>query len=227
MSLNNLFYDGFWGNFAPMLVALIKFTIPLASLSFVFGVAIGCGVALIRIAKPSSLAIKIAQKICVAYLSIIRGTPLLVQLFIVFYGLPSIAVALPPFISALVAFSLSIGAYGSEILRASILSVPKGQWEAAYSIGMTPFRAFHAIIAPQAFRVALPPLSNSFIATIKDTSLASAVLVAEMFRTAQTIASQNYEFLAVYTQAALIYWVVCIFLYAAQTWLEARYSRHL
>lgn len=214
-------------SFLPMIKGAVQFTIPLSLISFIAGISIAIVVAIIRIDESKNGFIKFTKLICAFYISIIRGTPLLVQLFIIFYGLPNIGITLNPFISSIIAFSLNIGAYASETLRASMLAVPKGQWEAGWSIGMNNFDTFTKIIAPQAFKIALPTLSNTFIALIKDSSLASVVLVTELFREAQTLAAQNYEFLRVYSQAALVYWVICIFLGYLQTKLEAKFSKHL
>lgn len=210
-----------------MLKGAIFYTIPLSLISFFVGISIAVIVAMIRINTWKSFIIQISQIVCRFYISIIRGTPLLVQLFIIFYGLPNIGVTLNPFISSVIAFSLNIGAYASETIRASILAVPKSQWEAGWSIGMSHLNTFIRIISPQAFKIALPTLSNTFIALVKDSSLASVVLVTELFREAQTIASQNYEFLLTYSEAALIYWVICIFLSYLQTKLEIKFSKHL
>ncbi|MFW5607630.1 amino acid ABC transporter permease [Campylobacter hyointestinalis] len=214
-------------SFIPMLKGAIFYTIPLSLISFFVGISIAVIVAMIRINTGKSFIIQISQIVCRFYISIIRGTPLLVQLFIIFYGLPNIGVTLNPFISSVIAFSLNIGAYASETIRASILAVPKSQWEAGWSIGMSHLNTFIRIISPQAFKIALPTLSNTFIALVKDSSLASVVLVTELFREAQTIASQNYEFLLTYSEAALIYWVICIFLSYLQTKLEIKFSKHL
>lgn len=119
----------------------------------------------------------------------------------------------------------NIGAYGSETIRAAISSVPKGQWEAGYTIGMTYMQTFRRIIAPQAFRVAVPPLSNTFIGLFKDTSLASVVTVTEMFRVAQQVANMSYDFLPVYIEAGLIYWCFCWVLFLIQARLEVRFNR--
>ncbi|PKR82975.1 amino acid ABC transporter permease [Heyndrickxia camelliae] len=205
----------------PMLEGAVTYTIPLTIISFIVGLILAVLTALGRISH-----IKIFRGIARVYVSIIRGTPLLVQLFIIFYGLPNLGVTLDPFISAIIGFSLSVGAYASEIIRAAIVSTPKGQWEAAYSIGMSYTQALRRIILPQAARVSIPPLSNSFISLVKDTSLASLVLVTEMFRRAQEIASRNYEFLLVYSEAALIYWVICFFLSILQQWVEKRLDRY-
>ena len=164
-------------------------TIPLTLITFIIGIILATLTALARISGS-----RILQWIARIYVSIIRGTPLLVQLFIIFYGLPTLNVEVEPYTAAVIGFSLNVGAYASEIIRASILSIPKGQWEAAYTIGMTYPQALKRVILPQATRVSIPPLSNTFISLVKDTSLASLILVTEMFRKAQEIAAMNYEF---------------------------------
>ncbi|KAF0815722.1 L-cystine ABC transporter, permease protein TcyB [Bacillus sp. ZZV12-4809] len=209
-------------SFQPLLEGAILYTIPLTLISFICGLALAIFTALARISGNKALG-----AIARIYVSAIRGTPLLVQLFIIFYGLPTIGVIIDPLPSAIIGFSLNVGAYASEIIRAAILSIPKGQWEAGYSIGMSYSQTLKRIILPQASRVSIPPLSNSFISLVKDTSLASMILVAEMFRRAQEIASTNYEFLLLYTQAALIYWVICFMLSILQGRLERRLDRYI
>ncbi|SFB12032.1 MULTISPECIES: amino acid ABC transporter permease [unclassified Bacillus (in: firmicutes)] len=206
----------------PMLEGAVVYTIPLTIISFIVGLVLAILTALARISDVKSL-----QMIARVYVSAIRGTPLLVQLFIIFYGLPTIGVTIDPFPSAVIGFSLSVGAYSSEIIRAAILSIPKGQWEAGYSIGMTYPQALTRIILPQAARVSLPPLSNTFISLVKDTSLASLILVTEMFRRAQEIAATNYEFLLLYSEAALIYWVICFLLSVVQGRIEKKLDRYV
>ncbi|QOR68198.1 amino acid ABC transporter permease [Cytobacillus suaedae] len=206
----------------PLLEGAIVYTIPLTLLSFSFGIILAVLTALARISS-----IKLFEIIASFYVSAIRGTPLLVQLFILFYGLPTLGVVIDPFPAAIIGFSLNVGAYASEIIRAAILSIPKGQWEAAYSIGMSYQQALKRIILPQASRVSIPPLSNTFISLVKDTSLASLILVTEMFRRAQEIAATNYEFLLLYTQAALIYWLICFILSIGQAKLEHRLDRYV
>nr|CAE02641.1 YckJ protein [Bacillus velezensis FZB42] len=162
------------------------------------------------------------------YVSAVRGTPLLVQLFIIFYLFPTFNITLDPFPSAVIAFSLNVGAYASEIIRASISSVPKGQWEAGYTIGMTYRKTLFRVILPQAFRVSIPPLSNTFISLIKDTSLASQILVAELFRKAQEIGAQNLDqILVIYIEAAFIYWIICFLLSIVQHVIERRLDRYV
>lgn len=205
----------------PLLWAGLIFTIPLTLLSFAFGLAVGLGAALLRLFGPWPLA-----AIVRFYVWIIRGTPLLVQLFLIFYGLPSIGVVLDAFPAALIGFTLNIGAYSSEIIRAVIGSVPKGQWEAAYSIGMTWSQTMRRTILPQAGRVAVPPLSNTFISLVKDTSLAAAITLPELFQSAQRIVAVTYEPLILYVEAALIYLAMSSILSALQVRLEARLGRY-
>lgn len=205
----------------PLLEGAFFYTVPLTLISFVLGLTLAIFTALARISS-----IKPLQMIARVYVSAIRGTPLLVQLFIIFYGLPTIGVIIDPFPSAIIGFSLNVGAYASEIIRAAILSIPKGQWEAGYSIGMSYPQLLKRIILPQASRVSIPPLSNTFISLVKDTSLASMILVAEMFRKAQEIAASNYEFLLLYSMVALIYWIICFILSIVQGQLERRLDRY-
>ncbi|WP_311032660.1 amino acid ABC transporter permease [Mesorhizobium koreense] len=205
----------------PLLWAAIKFTAPLTLLSFALGLILGLVVALIRLFGPRPLV-----PVVRFYVWIIRGTPLLVQLFLIFYGLPSVGIVLDAFPAALIGFTLNVGAYTSEIIRAVIASVPRGQWEAAYSIGMTWRQAMQRTILPQAARVAVPPLSNTFISLVKDTSLAAAITVPELFQAAQRIVATTYEPLILYIEAALIYLVMSSVLSSLQTKLEARLGRY-
>jgi L-cystine transport system permease protein len=207
----------------PLLRGALFGTIPLALASFALGLALALAVALMRLSK-----VRVVSGIARAYVSVIRGTPLLVQLFVIFYGLPSVGVTLDPWPSAIIAFSANVGGYAAEVIRAAIQSVPKGQWEAAHMIGMSNRLALRRIILPQAARVSVPPLSNTFISLVKDTSLASLVLVTEMFREAQQIAtSSGGEFMTLYVEAAVIYWVICLFLSSGQSVLERRLDRYV
>jgi len=213
-----LFSSSFW----PILRGALTGTIPLALASFAIGLVIALGIALLRLSANPVLS-----WLGRAYVSLIRGTPLLVQLFVVFYGLPSIGLVVDPWPSAILAFSLNVGGYAAEVIRAAILSVPRGQWEAAYTIGMPSRTALRRIVLPQAARVSVPPLSNTFISLVKDTSLASLILVAEAFRQAQEIAAFSSEFMLVYMEAALIYWLVCTVLSVAQDRVERRLERYV
>lgn len=204
-----------------LLWACLLFTIPLTLLSFVLGLSLGFVAALVRLFAPWPLAALVRF-----YVWIIRGTPLLVQLFLIFYGLPSVGIVLDAFPAALIGFTLNVGAYTSEIVRAVLLSVPKGQWEAAYSIGMTWGQALRRTILPQATRIAVPPLSNTFISLVKDTSLAAAITVPELFRAGQRIVATSYEPLILYVEVALIYLVVSSILSSLQAHVERRFSRY-
>lgn len=204
-----------------LLWACVLFTVPLTVLSFVLGLGVGFVVALARLFAPWPVAALVRF-----YVWIIRGTPLLVQLFLIFYGLPSAGIVLDAFPAALIGFTLNVGAYSSEIVRAVLVSVPKGQWEAAYSIGMTWTQAMRRTILPQAGRIAVPPLSNTFISLVKDTSLAAAITVPELFRAGQRIVATSYEPLILYVEVALIYLAVSSILSGLQVRVEKRLSRY-
>lgn len=205
----------------PLLYAGLVFTVPLTIASFALGLTLAFATALVRLFGPQ-WAVKIAR----FYVWLIRGSPLLVQLFVIFYGLPSVGIVLDPLTAAIIGFSLNVGAYNSEVIRGAVESIPNGQWEAAYSMGMTRSQALRRTVLPQAARVALPALANSFIALVKDTSLAAVLTVPEIFQAAQRIASVTYEPLILYTEAALIYLVFSSVLSSAQVQLERRLGQH-
>lgn len=208
-----LLLDSFW----PMVLAGLRGTIPLSLASFAIGLVIALGMALLRLSRNVVL-----RGVARFYISVIRGTPLLVQLFVIFYGLPAVGVVIDPFPAAVIAFSLNVGGYAAEVIRAAILSVPRGQWEAAHVVGLSPRKTLTRIILPQAARVSVPPLSNTFISLVKDTSLTSLILVTELFKVAQQIASTTLEFMVLYLAAALVYWVLCLVLSFGQSALERR-----
>ncbi|MBG6246396.1 cysteine ABC transporter permease [Candidatus Symbiopectobacterium sp. 'North America'] len=213
-----LMAESFWS----LLSAGLQFTVPLAILSFVLGLALGILVALIRLYGPKPL-----KWLADFYVWVIRGTPLLVQLFLIFYGLPNAGITLDAFPAALIGFTLNVGAYSSEIVRAAILSVANGQWNAAASLGMNRRQTLRWVIIPQSIFVSIPPLSNTFISLIKDTSLAAVITVPEMFLAAQRIVSVTYEPLILYVEAALIYLLFSTVLSKLQTRLETYYQRHI
>lgn len=216
-STGEVVQDAAW----PMLRGLLQYTLTLTLIGFVAGLAIALVTALARMSANPLLRIPAR-----VYISVIRGTPLLVQLFIVFFGLGQIGLKIPSFPAACIALSLNVGGYAAEIIRASILSVPKGQYEAATTIGMGYGQQMRRIVLPQAARIAVPPLSNTLLSLIKDTSLASVVLVPELLRAAQNAASSSGEFLALYAFAALYYWVVCWLVSLGQEPLEKRLGRY-
>jgi L-cystine transport system permease protein len=206
--------------FLPMFTKGIEVTVPLTLISFTLGLILALLTALARLSGFAPL-VAIAR----FYVWIIRGTPLLVQLFIIFFGLYQIGVTIPAFPSAVIGFTLSVGAYNSEVIRAAILSIPKGQWEAAESLGMTRWQAMRRVIIPQATRVAIPPLGNSFISLVKDTSLAAVITVTELFHEAQADTAVTYAPLVMYCEAAFIYLMFSTVLSALQTWVEKRLDR--
>ena len=206
--LLQLLIDSFW----KILMAGIRVTIPLAVLSFIFALLIAILVAVIQYAN-----IKVLRPFIRFYIWIIRGTPLLVQLYVVFYGLPSIGIVLPAFPSAVFCLAVNEGAYMAESMRAALEAVPKGQLEAGCCVGMSYWQIMRRIILPQAFRTAFPSLSNSFISMIKSTSMASTITVTEMLRQTQIINGRVYQSFALYMEVGLVYLIFCTVL----TWLQS------
>lgn len=187
-------------SFWKILLPGLKMTIPLTVLAFSIAMVIATIVAMIQIAK-----IKVLKEICRFYIWVIRGTPLLVQLYVIFYGLPKVGIILNAFPCAVLVFAINEGAYCAETMRAAIESVPQGQIEAGYCVGMNYLQIMRRIVLPQALRTAFPPLSNSLIGMVKDTSLAANITVMEMFMATQRIVARTYEPLALYIEVGLIY----------------------
>lgn len=212
----NLLIDSFWNILLPGLTV----TIPLTAISFAFALVIAIAVALVQFAK-----IPVLTELSRLYIWIIRGTPLLVQLFIVFYGLPHVGILINPFVAAVIVFSINEGAYCAETMRAALESVPKGQLEAGLCAGMSWLQTIRRIVLPQAFRTAFPTLGNSLIAMVKDTSLAANITVTEMFMTTQRIVARTYEPLLLYIEVGLIYLLFCTVLTQAQRAGEKRLQK--
>jgi cystine transport system permease protein len=187
-------------SFTKILIPGIKVTIPLTLESFAVSFVLGMLLAIVQVAD-----IKVLKQISKIYIWIFRGTPLIVQLFIIFFGLPSIGIVLDAFPAAVIAFGMNLGAYNAEVFRSAILAVPKGQMEAASMIGLNYPQTLFRVILPQAFPIAFPSLFNNLISLLKDTSLASSITVVELFTTAQQIAARTYEPFALYCEAAVIY----------------------
>lgn len=209
----SLLIDSFWKILLPGLTA----TIPLTIISFAFALIIATVTALIQFAR-----VPVLRTIARFYIWIVRGTPLLVQLFVIFFGLPKIGVVLSPFPAAIIVFAINTGAYDAETVRAALESVPRGQLEAGECVGMTYWQTMRRIVLPQAMRTAFPSLSNSLIALVKDTSLAANITVAEMFMTTQRIVARTYEPLALYIEVGLIYLLFSTFLTWLQGWGEKK-----
>lgn len=205
-----------------MLEALLKVTVPLTALSFALGLVLALFVALGRMSSK-----KFLRWPARSFISVVRGTPLLVQLSLIYYGLPQFGIDIDPYPSAVIAFSVNVAGYAAEVIRASILSIPKGQWEAGTTLGMDYGTTLRRIVLPQATRTAVPPLSNTLISLLKDTSLASAITVTEVFRVSQIAAATSYRFFTLYLLAAAYYWVACVVLSFIQGRLEVRFDRYV
>ncbi|SFM08643.1 cystine transport system permease protein [Paenibacillus sp. 1_12] len=179
------------------------YTLNITVVSMFFGFFIALLVAIARL-KGNWFITSLAK----GYVSIIRGTPIIVQIFIIYYGLPDYGIKLGPLTAAYISLSINIGAYLSETFRGAILSVSKGQTEAAFSLGLSPWQALWKVVLPQAARVAIPPMGNTFIGMLKETSLVSLVTVTELLRSAQLLMAQYYVSMPFYLAIALMYWIM-------------------
>ena len=204
-----------------MLLPGLTMTIPLTAISFSLALVIAVIAAMIQVAK-----VPVLKQLVRFYIWVIRGTPLLVQLYVIFYGLPNLGIILEPFPTAVLVFSVNEGAYCAETMRAAIESVPRGQLEAGACVGMSWLQTMWHVVLPQAFRTAFPPLSNSLISMLKDTSLAANITVMEMFMVTQRIASRYYEHLALYIEVALVYLLFCTVLTRLQAFCEKKLATY-
>ncbi|WP_180970047.1 amino acid ABC transporter permease [Deinococcus planocerae] len=204
----------------PVLIQGAGITLAFALAAMVLGLPLGFLVALARLSRFALL-----RWLTGLYVSFIRGTPLLVQIFVIYYGLPSFGITLNPVVGGVLALTLNAGAYLSETIRASILSVGRGQREAAYSLGLTGAQTMRLIVLPQALRVAAPSLGNSLIGLVKDTSLVSVITVVELLRSAQLVIARTFEPFGPYIMAALLYWAISGVLEAVQRRVERRLAR--
>lgn len=213
----DLLADSFW----KILLPGLTMTIPLTAIAFSFALVIAVIMAMIQFADVKGL-----KQLARLYIWIFRGTPLLVQLFVIFYGLPNVGILIEPFPAAVLVFSLNEGAYCAESIRAALEAVPAGQMEAGYCAGMSYMQIMRRIVLPQAMRTAFPPLSNSLIAMVKDTSLAANITVTEMFMATQRIVARTYEPLALYIEVGLIYLLFSTVLTGLQRYGEKRLGTH-
>lgn len=220
----------FMGRAIVEIIKFIPVTLNITAVSILFALIIALVSAIIRINK-----IPVLDKIVGLYISFIRGTPLLVQMYLSYYGFPKAfdyinmrygteidITGVPAIVFVYVAFSLNVGAYLSETFRAAILSVDKGQSEAALSLGMNKFQSMIRIVLPQAFVTALPNLGNTIISLVKDTSLAFVISVVEMMGQAKIIGAQGLNFFEVYIVVAILYWIICIMIERIISILEKR-----
>lgn len=200
MVIDERLYQILVDSFGKILLPGLTMTIPLTAISFALALMIAVVAALVQFADVKGL-----KQLARFYIWVIRGTPLLIQLYVIFYGLPGLGIVIDPFPAAILVFSINEGAYAAEILRAALESVPHGQLEAGYCAGMSYLQTMRRIILPQALRTAFPSLANSLISMVKDTSLAANITVTEMFMVTQRIVARTYEPLALYIEVGLIY----------------------
>ncbi|GGH64677.1 cystine ABC transporter permease [Rothia aerolata] len=205
-----------------LLLATAKITLPLSAIAFVLAILIGIISQVFRSNKFRPLA-----WLANVYVWLFRGTPLLVQLFLVFYGLPRVGITLDPWTSAIIALSLNTGAYVAETFRSAVASIPRGQFEAARTLNFTKMQTLRHVIIPQAVRIALPPLGNDLIDLIKGTSLVSTISLVDLFQSGKQVAAANFEPLAMYLEVAAIYLVIFTVLSWLQSLLEKRSNRYM
>ena len=204
-------------SFPKILLPGLKLTLPITAASFALALVIAVAMAIVQLAR-----VPLLKEFCRLYIWIFRGTPLLVQLYIVFYGLPRLGVLMQAVPAAILVFALNTAAYTTETIRASIEAVPRGQLEAGLAAGMTYLQTMRRIVLPQAFRSAFPTLSSYLIGLVKDTSLAANITVAEAFMATQRLVGATYEPFALYCELALVYLLFSTVLTHLQTWGERR-----
>jgi len=204
----------------PLLEKAVLYTLGLGLSSFMLGSMLGMLIALFRISS-----IKPLRWLAFSYVSVFRGTPLLIQIMVIYFGLPNYGIVIEPVPAALLALTLFSAAYLSENFRSGISAVDRGQWEAAASMGMGYRKTLMRIILPQAFRVALPPVGSRLIALMKDTSLASTITVVELTRVADQIGATTFRYMDMFLIVGAIYWIINQTLTILQTWLESHLSR--
>ncbi|HWK72380.1 amino acid ABC transporter permease [Pollutimonas sp. M17] len=203
----------------PMLKSALAMTVMLAAVSFILGSILGLMIAFARISRYRAL-----RYLAFCYVSVFRGTPLLVQMLLIYFGLPSVGIALDPVSSAITALTLFAASYLSENFRAGILAVDRGQWEAAMSMGMGHWTAMKRIILPQGLVIAIPTVGSRLIALVKDTSLASTVTVVELTRVADQVGATTFRYMEMFLTVGIIYWVINQLLTILQTYLEGRFA---
>ena len=213
-----LLISSFW----PLMKAGLKMTVPLTLDSFALGMILAFVTAMCRISKN-----KLLSKTAQFYVWVIRGTPMIVQLFVIFYGLPKVGIMFSPIVSAIIGLTISEGAYDSEIIRAALTSIPKGQWEACHALGMSKLQTLLNVIIPQAALIAVPSLGNMFISLVKDTSLTAILTVREVFQIGQQIVAVTFEPLWIYLEVGVIYLIYSTVLSQLQGVLERKLGKHM
>ncbi|OTJ22356.1 ABC transporter permease [Pseudomonas aeruginosa] len=206
----------------PFLLQGAMYTVLFAAVSMVLGLILGFSFAVVRVTK-----VPVVSQIAAVYVSAFRGTPLLVQIFVLYYGLPSVGIEFTPVTAGILALTLNVAAYLSESMRGAILGIDKGQWEAGLSVGLTWGQTLWNIITPQALRLAVPSLSNSLISLIKDTSLISVITVTELMLATKEVIAETFQPLPLYLAAAGIYWLLSALFERVQKALENRLTAPL
>ncbi len=206
----------------PFLLQGAMYTVLFAAVSMVLGLILGFSVAVVRVTK-----VPVVSQIAAVYVSAFRGTPLLAQIFVLYYGLPSVGIEFTPVTAGILALTLNVAAYLSESMRGAILGIDKGQWEAGLSVGLTWGQTLWNIITPQALRLAVPSLSNSLISLIKDTSLISVITVTELMLATKEVIAETFQPLPLYLAAAGIYWLLSALFERVQKALENRLTAPL
>lgn len=199
----------------------LTMTIPMTALAFALAMAVALVIALAQFGK-----VPVATQLSRFYIWVFRGTPLLVQLFIIYYGLGQLGLKLPAFVAGVLALGLNEGAYCAETVRAALESVPVGQLEAGECAGLTWWQSIRRIVLPQAMRTAFPPLGNSLISMLKDTSLVSNITVAEMFVAAQRMVSFYYEPFAIYLEVGAFYLLFSTLITKLERWGERKLNAY-
>lgn len=206
----------------PFLLKGVPMTLVLSIIGMTIGLVLGFFLALARGSKRILL-----RWPAIIYISFMRGTPMIVFLFLLYFGLPVIGVELTAFVAAFLAFGFNSAAYIAEINRSSLNSVDLGQWESAKALNMPYWVTMRKIILPQAVRIAIPPLSNIFLSIVKGTSLAAMITVPELFQKAQIVAGRTFDSMTMYILVALIYWPICGVIAYIQERLEIKYNKFL
>ena len=201
----------------PVMLQGTAYTLLFAVASMIFALPLSGAITLVRV-----LRVPVAQRLVALYVSAMRGTPLLVQVFIVYYGLPSIGIEFSPITAGILALTLNVAAYMSESLRGSIQAVSQGQWLAGTSLGLTRTQTLRHVVGPQALRAAVPSLSNSLISLIKDTSLVSVIAVTELMLATKELISTTFQPFPLYMAAAGVYWLLSFSFEQVQRWMEKR-----
>ncbi|USX16924.1 amino acid ABC transporter permease [Oxalobacteraceae bacterium OTU3CAMAD1] len=205
---------------APVMLRGAGYTVIFALASMLGGLLIGFPVAVLRI-----LPYRLLRWPATVYVSLFRGTPLLVQMFVIYYGLPSVGIEFTPVTAGILALSLNAGAFLSESLRGAIGAVSQGQWSASYSLGLGYWSTLRHVVLPQALRIAVPAMSNTLISLIKDTSLVSVITMTELMLSTKEVIATTFRPLPLYLAAALIYWALSLLFEALQRRAEQRLNR--